>query len=192
MTDHPVLLGCCCPALGSSAGLRAPQPWPLLALRTCPRVFLLPGCPERRLAGVSTLQPRRSRSWPRLREEGGPTPESAGRRRGSRRRAARARAADNRRRGGGRGASAGPRPPPPCKMAAARRPRDGRWPRPRDGRWPRPRSCAAPPCGGAGGSLWGPLGEVGTGVAREPWGGFALGLAEAGIVAAFFCPEVTF
>lgn len=152
MTDHPVLLGCCCPALGSSAGLRAPQAWPLLAPRTCPRVFLLPGCPERRLAGVSTLQPRRSRSWPPWPEEGGPTPQSAGRRRGSRLRAARARAAEGRRRGGGRGASAGPRPPPPCKMAAARRPRDGRW--------PRPRRCAAPPCGGAGGF---PLGSAGRG-----------------------------
>lgn len=62
--------------------------------------------------GVSTLQPHRSRSWPRLPGEGGPTPESAARRRGSRPRAARARAAEDRRgRGWGvRGAPPLPRP----------------------------------------------------------------------------------
>lgn len=141
MTDHPVLLGCCCPALISAT--RGPSAVAASGPEDVPAGVLLLGRPERRLEGVSALQPFRSRSWPRLPEEGGPTPESAGRRRGSRPRAARARAAEDRRTAGrGGGCPRGPAPPPPCKMAAARLPRDRRW--------PRPRRCAAPPCGGTG------------------------------------------
>lgn len=142
------------------------------------------GRPKRRLAGVSALQPFRSRSWPPLPEEGGPTPESAGSRRGSRSRAARARAAEDRRMAGRGG---GVRGAPPLLRPARWRPRDAHV----TGAGPAPGGALRRLAGARGFSL-ASAGRCGDRVCQEPWGGFALGQAEASFVAAAFCPEVTF